>query len=190
LWAQAAARGLVCEEQRVGGAQVEAIVVENFDVDYLVFERAGDLRREGLTARIIVPVEASADSTDPNLVSAEIVKVLARVARVGDLTMVPVRQTEPISLNTAYGVRDFLRQQGIQSVLVVAPALRSQRSSLIYGTVLGPFGIAMRCVPVFGQQTPETWLDTWHGVEQVLEQYIKLEYYRLFILPRARDTSG
>jgi hypothetical protein len=190
FWAGAVGRGLVCDEQQPVGAAVGAVIVENFDVNYLVFERAGDLRRNGLTAPIIVPVQASPASAEPNLVSAGIVEVMARIARVGELTMVPVRETEPISLNTAYQVRDFLRKNGIQSVLVLAPALRSRRSSLIYGTVLGPAGISMRCSPVFGGQTPETWLDTWHGVELVLEQYLKLEYYRFFILPRARATSG
>ena len=104
--------------------------------------------------------------------------------------MIPVREAEPISLNTAYRVRDFLRKEGIRSVALVAPAFRSRRSAMIYGTVLAPAGISMRCFPVFGEQTPESWLDTWHGVEQILEQYVKLEYYRLFILPRARATSG
>jgi hypothetical protein len=190
LWAGALARGLVCDEQQRNGGGVDAIVIENFDVNYLVFQAVRELRRKGLTARIVVPVEASPDAAQPNLVSAEIVEVMARIARIGELTMVPVRETEPISLNTAYQVRDFLRKEGIQSVALVAPAFRSRRSAMIYGTVLAPAGISMRCVPVFGGQTPATWLDTWHGVEQVLEQYIKLAYYRLFILPRARATSG
>jgi hypothetical protein len=165
-------------------------VVENFDLNYLVFERAADLRRKGLTARIVVPVQASADSDEPNLVSAQIVELMARTAGIGELTMVPVRETEPISLNTAYQVRDFLRKEGIKSVLVVAPGFRSRRSAMVYGTVLGPAGIAMRCVPVFGGQTPDTWSETLHGIELILEQYVKLGYYRVFILPRARATSG
>ena len=77
----------------------------------------------------------------------QIAELMGRTARVGEMTMIPIRETEPISLNTAYGVRDFLRKEGIQSVAVVAPAFRSRRSAMIYGTVLAPAGIAMRCVP-------------------------------------------
>ena len=39
LWAGAVAKGLLCAEQG-SGTGVDAIVVENFDVNYLVFERA------------------------------------------------------------------------------------------------------------------------------------------------------
>jgi len=189
LWAGALGKGLLCEEQGAGTG-VDAIVVENFDVNYLVFERASELKRKGLTARVLVPVQAAPDTGEPDLVFGQIAELMGRTARIGELTMIPVRAAEPISLNTAYRVRDFLRKEGIRSVALVAPAFRSRRSAMIYGTVLAPAGISMRCVPVFGEQTPESWLDTWHGVEQILEQYVKLEYYRLFILPRARATSG
>ena len=189
LWAGAVAKGLLCEEQG-SGTGVDAIVVENFDVNYLVFERASELKRKGLTARVLVPVQAAPDTGEPDLVFGQIAELMGRTARIGELTMIPVREAEPISLNTAYRVRDFLRKEGIRSVALVAPAFRSRRSAMIYGTVLAPAGISMRCFPVFGEQTPESWLDTWHGVEQILEQYVKLEYYRLFILPRARATSG
>ena len=189
LWAGALGKGLLCEEQG-GGTGVDAIVVENFDVNYLVFERASELKRKGLTARVLVPVQAAPDNGEPDLVFGQIAELMGRTARIGELTMIPVREAEPISLNTAYRVRDFLLKEGIRSVALVAPAFRSRRSAMIYGTVLAPEGISMQCVPVFGEQTPESWLDTWHGVEQILEQYVKLEYYRLFILPRARARSG
>ena len=189
LWAGALGKGLLCEEQGAGTG-VDAIVVENFDVNYLVFERASELKRKRPTARVLVPVQAAPDTGEPDLVFGQIAELMGRTARIGELTMIPVREAEPISLNTAYRVRDFLRKEGIRSVALVAPAFRSRRSAMIYGMVLAPAGISMRCVPVFGEQTPESWLDTWHGVEQILEQYVKLEYYRLFILPRARATSG
>jgi hypothetical protein len=189
LWIGALARGLVCDEPATD-ARADAILIENFDLNYLVFERAGDLKRQGSTARILVPVQASTDPAEPNLVSAEIVELMARTARIGELTMIPVREAEPIVLNTTYQVREFLRKEGIRSVVVVAPGFRSRRAAMVYDTVLRPAAISTRCMPVLDSRMLDTWPRTWHGIEQVLEQYIKLEYYRFFILPRARATSG
>jgi hypothetical protein len=75
-------------------------------------------------------------------------------------------------------------------VVFVTPAFRSRRSSLVYEAVLGGAGITARCVPVFGQGTPETWTNTWHGVLQVAEQYAKLQYYRYYILPQVARKAG
>jgi len=108
LWAGALGKGLLCEEQGAGTG-VDAIVVENFDVNYLVFERASELKRKGLTARVLVPVQAAPDTGEPDLVFGQIAELMGRTARIGELTMIPVRASEPISLNTAYRVRDFLR---------------------------------------------------------------------------------
>jgi len=186
LAAPAIGRGLVCDAQPP--ADGSDILLENFDVNYLIFERAAALRRNGARGRIFVPVEASPDPAVPNMVSAGFVEVMAKVSRVGAVELIPFREEEPISLNAASQVGQRLRQKGVRSVLVVAPGFRSRRSALLYGTVLGPAGIETRCMPVFGEQTPETWTRTWHGVEQVLEQYLKLTYYRVAILPRRAAT--
>ena len=47
-WSVTIARSLVCDRN---GAPSDAILVENFDPDYLVFERAARLRRAGFAAR-------------------------------------------------------------------------------------------------------------------------------------------
>lgn len=188
FWTGPIARVLVCQAQEP--APGSAIVLENFDVNYLIFQRAAELRRNGVSGRIVVPVEASPDPALPNQVSAGFVDVMARVSRVGPIEIVPVREIEPISLNAVIQVRDYLQREGIRSVLVIAPGFRSRRSSLLYRTVLGAAGIETRCMPVFGDQTPDTWTRTWHGVEQVLEQYIKLFYYRVAILPRTAATRS
>jgi hypothetical protein len=49
--------------------------------------------------------------------------------------------------------------------------------------VLKPAGIRVYCTPVFGQHTPENWMDSWHGIEEVTRQFLKLEFYRLYVLP-------
>jgi hypothetical protein len=43
-------------------------------------------------------------------------------------------------------------------------------------------GIKVHCVPVFGQKSPANWTKTWHGIQDVTEQFLKLQYYRFYVL--------
>lgn len=179
LWLPSIASSLVCAE---GLAATDAIVVENFDPNYLVFERAASLQQRGLSARVLVPTATtSRDSQEANLVSREIAELMARVARVRNAEIIPIHEIEPYSLNATYQIRDFLVRQQIRSILVLSPAFRSRRSSLVYQAVLGTNGIAVHCVAVFGQHTPENWTSTWHGIQTVTEQFIKLVFYRFHV---------
>jgi hypothetical protein len=94
----------------------------------------------------------------------------------------PIRAIEPISLNAAYEIRDFLTKEHLRTVIVVTPGFRSKRSSLIYQAVLAPAGITVSCMPVFVGATLENWSQTWHGIQEVTEQFLKLQYYRFYIL--------
>ena len=71
-------QSLVCPEEI---APSDIILVENFDPDHLVFERAAVLQRAGVASRVFVPVPASRDPARPNLVSQGIAEVMARVTR-------------------------------------------------------------------------------------------------------------
>jgi hypothetical protein len=178
FWARAVAHSLVCDEQIV---PADAILIENFDPDYLLFERAEALYKAGLASKVFVPTGASADGTE-SMVSAGIVQVMSRVAWLQKLETIPVREIEPISLNAAYQILAVLQKQHVRSVLVVAPGFRSERSALVYTSVLGRSGIGVSCVPVFGTKTPATWTATWHGIQEIAEQFIKLQYYRWYVL--------
>ena len=145
-------------------------------LNYLVFERAAELRRDGIAARAIVLTQA--DRNNPkslNMVSEGIVGVMARVARLQDFEMVPMVEVEPITLNAARQLRDYALQNRIKSVMVVAPAFRSRRSVLIYQSVLAPSGVTLTCVPVFGLTTAKSWSKSWHGIQGVAEQFLKLQ---------------
>ena len=183
-WTIWVGRSLVCTEEI---APSDAIVVENFDPDYLVFEEAATLQRAGLAQRVLVPTEASRDNPHAvSVVDEGIAEVMARVAHLRDPEIIPVREDlEPISLNAVYQIRHFLIKEHLRSVIVVAPAFRSLRSSLIYRAVLAPPGIQAHCVPVFGGHTLGTWSHSWHGIQDVGLQFIKLQYYRFYALPRA-----
>lgn len=179
LWLPLIGQSLVCREEM---ASADVIVVENFDPDYRLFERAAALEREGRSTRILVPTATSSnDSRDVNLVSGRIVELMAGLARIQHLEIVPIQEIEPYSLNAARQIRDYLTAGHVRSVLVVSPAFRSKRSSLVYRAVLEPAGIRAHCLPVFGQHTPKNWTASWHGIQTVTEQFIKLQFYRFYV---------
>jgi hypothetical protein len=179
-WTVAIARSLVCDASL---APSDAILVENFDPDYLLFERATRLRRSGLSARVLVPTRIDPDTQEPNAVALGTVQVMARIARTGEIEIVPTREIEPITLNAARDVQRFLERERIRSVIVVTPLFRSRRSALVYAATLGSAGITVRCEPVEGSLGVNTWTRSWHGIQDVVGQWLKLQYYRLYILP-------
>jgi hypothetical protein len=189
VWTRAVAESLVCSQAHDVNS-VDAAVIDDLDRDYLAFERARTLRQTGVTSRVLVPVDVLANG-EPSPVSSTIVQDLARLARVGDIETVPVLATEPISLNVALHVRQFLTDKGIRSVAVVTPRFRSERSMLIYRAVLEAVGVAAYCVPVAGMRSPDTWTQSWHGVQDVALQFVKLQYYRFYVLPfRLKASVG
>ncbi len=102
--------------------------------------------------------------------------LMAQIARLEKVEVVPVREMEPISLNAAKQIAAFLITRNIKSVAVVTSGFRSARSLLVYQAVLAPTDIRVSCVPVFGQTTPESWAKSWHGIQNVTEQFFKLQY--------------
>ena len=182
FWVPTIGQSLVCREA-VGPSDV--ILVENFIPNYLLFERAAALQKGGFSARVLVPTQASPDPAVANPVSKGIAELMARLARIQNLEIIPIREIEPVSLNASYQIRDFLTKEHLRSVIVVTSGLRSRRSSLVYNAALKPAGIRVYCTPVFGQHTPENWMDSWHGIQDVTQQFLKLEFYRLYVLPLA-----
>ena len=160
FWIPWIGRSLVCREDV---AASDAILVENFDPDYRVFERAAALQKAGFSGRILIPTEASEhDPEVADTISRGITELMSRTARLE---------------NT---------REHLGSVVVVTPGFRSRRSSLIYRAVLTPAGVQTHCMPVVGEHAIENWAATWHGIEDVTEQLVKLEYYRFYVLPLAR----
>lgn len=179
-WSIAIADSLVCD---ANVAPSDAILVENFDPDYLTFETAARLRNAGVASRVLVPVAKSEDDSGISRVSLGVAEVMAKIAHLDSIEVVPIREVEPISLNAAGDILQFMERERIRSVVVVSPLFRSKRSALVYGATLGAAGIAVRCEPVRGLQDPHTWTHSWHGIQNALEQWVKLQYYRLYVLP-------
>lgn len=191
IWTLELGRSLVSAQEPV---QASAILIENFDPNYLLFERARSLSDAGLASRVFVPVAVGGDGI-PSRVGQGVAEVMARIARLDSIEIIPVHEVEPISLNAAGEVLSVLRRERVTSVLVLTSGLRSRRSFLVNRAILGRAGIAVLCIPVFGVNTPENWTTTWHGIQEVSEQFLKLQYYRFYVLPayawsRARVEHG
>jgi hypothetical protein len=178
FWTVRVAQSLVCTERTPVS---DALLLENFDPDYLVFEQAETLLKAGVASRIFVPTSAT-DESGPNAVSLGTAEMMARIARIPRIEIIPMKAIEPISLNAANQIREALKREGIRSVVVVSPGFRSRRSELVYGTILTPAGIQVGCSPVFGRTRDSNWTRTWHGIQGVLEQFVKLQYYRFWVL--------
>jgi hypothetical protein len=104
------------------------------------------------------------------------------VDHLGPVELLPIREIEPITLNAALQVGDFLQSYpNIRSVLVVTDGFRSRRTQMIYNHVLGKLGVEVHTCPVWGTKRPENWTATWHGIQTVVLQYLKLCYYAIFI---------
>jgi hypothetical protein len=183
-WTMGIARSLTCEASR---APSDAILVENFESSYLAYERGAQLRREGLADRVLVQTLTDAGTQDPDEVAIARLQVMARIARIGAIEIVPTRQIEPITLNAVRDLQRFLERERIRSLIVVMPLFRSRRSALVYEATLGRAGIAVRCEPVQGSLGVDNWTRSWHGVQDVAEQWLKLQYYRLYVLPFGQD---
>jgi hypothetical protein len=150
--------------------------------DYLLFERARELREAGLAARVLVPVPRDENTSEWQGVALATTELLAKLARVGTIELIPIREVEPISLNAARDVLRFIERERIHSVLVVSPVFRSRRSALVYGSTLGQAGVIVNCEPVQGLIGVDNWGSTWHGIQNVVEQWGKLQYYRFYVL--------
>ena len=133
-WSVAVANSLVCNPDI---APSDAILVENFDPDYLLFERARQLRRASFASRVLVPIRADLNTLQPGAVALGTAEVMARIAHLGPFEIVPVREVEPVSLNAARDILRFLEREHIRSVIVVSPLFRSRRSALVYAATLG-----------------------------------------------------
>jgi hypothetical protein len=179
FWSMRISESLTCREQLT---RSDLIVVENIDPSYMLFERAAALRKAGFASRVLVPVQVSDAYEKANAATLGIAELMARLADLQTPEIMPIRANEPISLNAAYKVKNFLTKEHLRSVIVVTSGFRSKRSALIYEAVLAPAGITVSCVPVFVGAGPRNWSQTWHGIQEVIEQTLKLEFYRFYVL--------
>jgi hypothetical protein len=177
-WLRAAGNSLVCEQS---AGPSDAILIDNVEANYSLFERAQRLEARGLSKVVLVPV-LNSTSDEPGAVSLGFVHVMCGISRLRNCTTFDAPEREPISLNVARRCAGELRARGIRSVIVVTEGFRSRRAAEIYRGVFAPLGITVWIQPVFGSRTPDNWFRSWHGIQEVGLQFAKLWYYRLAVL--------
>jgi hypothetical protein len=173
------AESLVCQGTV---AKSDAVIIENFDPNYLLFEETAKLVKAGQVGRVYVPVRINSSGSGPNKVNLEFVEVMCSISRISEYELIPITDIEPIRLNAAQQIKTFLRDQKIHSITVVSPVFSSRRSFLVYHSVFESTGIKVYCLPVFNQRTPKNWTESWHGIQDVFMEFGKLWYYRLAVL--------
>jgi hypothetical protein len=183
-WLVAIGNSLVHDEEL---KPAEVILLENYDTDYAVYEAAHDLVQAGYASRILVPVRALGEPPRVSTVEKGFAEAMSRIARIDDWEVLPVQHTEPVSLNVARQIADFLEQRAIRSVIVVSPRFRSARSYLVYKTIFTPRGIRIQCrAAAPSEVTVDSWWHTWHGIQDISLEFGKLLYYRVWVLQRVR----
>jgi hypothetical protein len=187
FWENAIAESLVCG-QTGRLERADALLIDYLDPDLSLFGRASQLQGAGLSSRVIAPVDVDPTTGSISTVAQAVIEVQARQARIDNLRTVRASDVEPYSLNTAFHIRQFAQENGIASVIVVTPAFRSKRSMMIYAAVLNRAGVSTQCAPVF-RRTVQGWTQTWHGIQDVTLQFMKLQYYRWYVLPFRLNDS-
>jgi hypothetical protein len=178
-WLRALGNWLVCQASVGSG---DAILIDNVETNYVLFERAQRLEAQGLSSLVLVPVLDSETGDLPGAVANAFVNVMCGVSRLKNCTTFAAPEREPISLNVARRCAEELRARGVRSVILVTDGFRSRRAAEIYGQVLMPLGIKVYMQPVFGSRTPSNWFRSWHGIQETGLQFAKLWYYRLAVL--------
>lgn len=111
FWSMRIGQSLVCTEQL---SQGDLILVENIDPYYMLFERAATLQKAGFAARVLIPVQISHESERASAIAIGVAELMGPVSQIQMSEVMPIRVREPISLNAAYEIRDFLTKRASQ----------------------------------------------------------------------------
>ena len=179
-WLRGLASTLVCERQDDAS---DVVLIDNVGPYYALFARARDLEASTRTGAVIVPVLRNPWRVEPDAVADAFVEVQCRIAGLAHCETFDVDVQEPISLHVAAAAAANLRARSVQSVLLVTPGFRSMRSLEVYRSELSAHGISVHCQPVFTGLDARNWSTSTHGLQDVVLQWLKLWYYRLWVLP-------
>jgi len=181
FWLLLVGRSLIYEDKLVPS---DVILVENFEAPFLAgLSQAVRLQDAGYSERILVvrliPRESRFISST---FLGQVWDSYCQAVGIHDPEIVVVEQVEPITLNMAKQLTSTLKKTSVESAILISGIFHSKRSCLTYREVLEPLGIQLSCLPVSGTVDPDHWWQTSHDALYVIEEFLKLQYYRLFVL--------
>jgi len=95
---------------------------------------------------------------------------------------IPITPKDPITLNLAYQVTDFVKAKNYKRILILSESPHSQRTKLAFKKAFNNSGIEVTTLPVELGITKFNWWKSDIGLSTTFSETIKLIYYRLFIL--------
>ena len=93
-----------------------------------------------------------------------------------EVLMQPVTST----YNEAEGIRDYAKQHGLRSILIVTSAYHSRRALWVFTKVFRDAGVQIgldAAPPGYQSPPPATWWLRLKGWQQVPNEYLKMVYY-------------
>lgn len=180
FWLLLMSESLVHEDQM---APSDVILVESWENPFLAgLSHAATLQHDGYAGHAIVirliPRNNELISSDA---TERIWQLYCMSAGLRNPEVVAVNQVEPITLNMARQIGKLLMGSPIRSVTLISPLFHSKRSLLSYREILEPLGISVRCTPISGAIDRYYWWKTNHDMLMVIEEFLKLQYYRIFL---------
>jgi len=95
---------------------------------------------------------------------------------------IPIEPKDPITLNLARQVFEYLKPKGYKRIILISESYHSYRSKLAFEKVFENSGIQVSAIPAELGITKDNWWKTDSGLSTTFSEFIKLIYYRLFVL--------
>lgn len=117
-----------------------------------------------------MPTRTDPGTQDPNTAARGTMPVMARIAGIGTIEILPTREVEFITLNAARDLQRFLEREAIRSMIVVTRLVRSRRSALVGAAPLGSADTTVQCQPVQTSRGVNLWARSWHDIQEAVQQ--------------------
>jgi hypothetical protein len=95
---------------------------------------------------------------------------------------IPIEPKDPITFNLASQVFQHLKSKGYKRIILISESYHSYRSKLAFEKAFENSGVQIATIPAELGITKETWWNTDSGLSTTFSEFIKLIYYRLFVL--------
>lgn len=108
--------------------------------------------------------------------------VLEFTSDTGRFKKIPIIPRDPITLNLAFQVAEFLKSKNYRRILIISESYHSQRTKLAFRKAFENYGTEISTIPSELGITKNNWWKSDIGLSTVFSETVKLIYYWLFVL--------